>query len=44
MATLNSLMDDVYILTNRPELVAETRLAVKKATLKLHQLDFFAKD
>lgn len=44
MASLSSLMTDVYTLTNRPDLVAETELAVKKATLKLHQVDFFKKD
>jgi len=44
MASLSSLISDVYILTNRPDLVAETELAVKKATLKLHHVDFFKKD
>lgn len=44
MASLNSLISDVYTLTNRPDLVAETLLAVKKATLKMHQTDFYAKD
>lgn len=44
MASLNSLITDVYTLTNRPDLEAETKLAVKKATLKLHQSDFYKKD
>ena len=44
MASLNSLVSDVYTLTNRPDLVAETALAVKKATLKMHHVDFFARD
>ena len=44
MATLNELIDDVYTVTNRPDLVADTLLAVKKATLKAHHSDFYAKD
>ena len=44
MATFTELCNDVYTLTNRPDLVAETKLAVKAATLKAHQLDFFWKD
>lgn len=44
MASLSSLISDVYTLTNRPDLVAETELAVKKATLKMHHVDFFKKD
>ncbi len=44
MASLTSLMSDVYTLTNRDDLVAETKLAVKKATLKMHQSDDFARD
>lgn len=44
MATLNELISDVYVLTNRPDLVSETKLAVKKATLKMHHSDFYAKD
>jgi hypothetical protein len=44
MATLNELIADVYTITNRPDLVAETLLAVKKATLKAHHSDFYDKD
>jgi len=44
MATFTELLNDVYTLTNRPDLVGETELAVKAATLKAHQLDFFYKD
>lgn len=44
MASLTGLMSDVYILTNRDDLVAETKLAVKKATLKAHHADDFARD
>lgn len=44
MASLNELITDVYTLTNRPDLVAETKLAVKKATLKMHHSDFYTKD
>lgn len=44
MATFTELCDDVHILTKRPDLVADTKMAVKAATLKAHQLDFFYKD
>jgi len=42
--TLTELISEVYTLTNRPDLVAQTSLAVRSATLKLHQMDFFYKD
>lgn len=44
MATFAELLADVITLTNRTDLVAETKLAVKAATLKVHQSDFFYKD
>ena len=44
MATLAELIADVYTITNRSDLVAETALAVKSATLKAHRLDFFSRD
>lgn len=44
MATFAELLADVYTLTNRPDLVNETKVAVKAATLKAHQIDFFYKD
>lgn len=42
--TLNELRDEVYTITGRPDMTARTVLAVRSATLKLHQMDFFAKD
>jgi hypothetical protein len=42
--TLTSLVNDVFTLTNRPDLVSETTLAVRNATLKAHSSDFYAKD
>jgi hypothetical protein len=42
--TLTELRQEVYNLTNRPSLVAETLTAIRSATLKLHQLDYFYKD
>ena len=42
--TLTALVNDVYTITKRPDLVAETTLAVKVATLKLHQADYFYRD
>lgn len=44
MATLNSLAADVYVLTNRPELVAETRVSIRKAIMKFHAADTFKRD
>lgn len=39
-----SLVQDVYTLTNRPDLVGETALAVQAATLKAHQSDDYIYD
>lgn len=44
MATFSELIQFVYDATGRPDLVAETKLAVKSATLKAHQSDFYFKD
>lgn len=44
MTTFASLVTDVYTLTNRPDLVNETALAVRAATLKMHHTDFYYKD
>jgi len=44
MATFAELLADIYTITNRPDLVAETKLALKAATLKAHQSDFYPKD
>lgn len=44
MATFAEILADVYLLTNRPDLASETKLAVKAATLKAHQSDFYYKD
>lgn len=40
----SELCSEVYTLTGRPDRVAETESAVKSATLKAHQSDFFYKD
>jgi hypothetical protein len=37
-ALLQSIINDVYTHTNRPDLVAETALAVTKATVRMHTL------
>lgn len=42
--SLSSLVSDVYLLTNRPDLVGETTLAVKAATLKAHTSDDYIYD
>lgn len=44
MTTLAELLAEVYTLTGRADLVAETTLAVKNATLKAHMTDFYSKD
>lgn len=44
MTTLANLVADVMTITNRPDLVEETKLAVRAATLKAHQSDFYYKD
>ncbi len=42
--TLSELIQEVYTITNRPDRVDETLSAIKSATLKAHQCDFFWKD
>lgn len=38
------LQAEVFVITNRPDLVADTQLAIRKATTKLHSIDTFPKD
>ena len=33
-----------HTITNRPDLINETKLAVKAATLKIHQSDYYYRD
>lgn len=40
----NELKEEVFIITNRRDLVAETESAIRAATLKAHKSDFFSKD
>lgn len=42
--TFTELVAEVYLITNRSDLVAETESAIRQATLKAHKLDFFSKD
>jgi hypothetical protein len=44
MADFNTIVNEVFTITNRPDLVKETQLAVKSATLQLHRSEFFYKD
>lgn len=44
MTTIADLATEIYSLTKRPDLVAETNSAIKSATLKAHQVDFFERD
>lgn len=40
----SEICNEVVTITKRPDLVAETELAVRKATLKMHQLEHFPLD
>jgi len=42
--TFDELVAEVYLLTNRPDLVTQTKSAIKAATLKAHKSDFYSKD
>lgn len=42
--TFDELLEEVYLITNRRDLAAETKSAVKAATLKAHKSDFYSKD
>lgn len=44
MTTLTELRNSVYTITNRPDLVAETTLAIQTATLKEHAAIDYTKD
>ena len=44
MATFAELVADVKLMTNRPDLDSEVKLAVKAATLKAHHTDYYPKD
>src|SRR5512139_3972949 len=43
-AAFTALLADVYTITNRPDLVAETTMAVRAATLICHHSDFYPRD
>lgn len=38
------LLSDIYDITKRPDLEAETKLAIRMATLKAHHSDFYPRD
>ena len=42
--TFDELVAEVHNITNRPDLSAESEAAVRAATLKAHQTDFYSKD
>lgn len=44
MASFSELVDNVYQITNRPNLESQTKLAVRAATLKAHHTDYYPKD
>lgn len=42
--TFDELKEEVFLITNRRDLVAETESVIKAATLKAHKSDFYSKD
>lgn len=44
MALFDDILADVYTITNRPDLVAESKLGIRAATIKLHSLEFWNED
>lgn len=42
--TFQELLDEVYAITGRPDLEAETKSAIKAATLRAHHTDYYSKD
>jgi len=44
MSLFSDTIAEVYTLTNRPDLVAETILAVRQATLSAHRSDYYFRD
>ena len=44
MSLFSDTVDKVYTLTNRSDLVAETALAVRQATLSAHRSDYYLRD
>lgn len=42
--TFTELLAEVYTLTNRPDLTADSTTALRAATLKMHHSDFYFKD
>jgi hypothetical protein len=44
MTTFADILADVYTLTDRPNLVSESKLGVRAATVKLHGLEFWRED
>ena len=44
MATLLDLASEVYTITGRPDLVAETSLAIRQSTLRAHHSDYYYRD
>lgn len=42
--TLTELTQEVYTITNRPDRINETASAIRAATLKMHQSDYYWKD
>ena len=42
--SFTTMLNSVFAITNRPDLVNETTLAVQNATLKAHRTDYYPKD
>lgn len=44
MALFDDILADVYTITNRPDLVNESKLGIRAATIKLHSLELWNED
>lgn len=44
MPLFTDMLNDVYSITNRPDLVAESKLAIKQATMAAHRSEHYKRD
>lgn len=42
--TFDEILEEIFLITGRRDLVAESKSALKKSTLKAHKTDFYKKD
>lgn len=44
MTTFAELLTDLYTITNKPNLISESTIAIRKATIEMHCVAFFSRD